>query len=269
MCRRRMRRAWSCIQPAWKAASWRLSAKMISFLWPSGAALIIAWARMWTSETVTAWTLRAGSIVRPADRERRRAARRAGRQAGPEGDQRQERLLVAAAVGQAAGRRLPVHRPALAAEPRPRASGSMRAVGPPSASSSSRLVRTSRVPVPRRRGGPDRRCPGPSSSWVALPFSKPRSWFFGPSGEFQVEVRTSRRSAGRSSGRSAPGRRRRRAGRRNRSLASWSDRNRCGFGSASVPSRATTISSRPRRKKWTLGRSSDSPPFWAAAPRIR
>ena len=46
MCRRRMRRAWSCIQPAWKAASWRLSAKMMSFLWPSGAALIIAWARM-------------------------------------------------------------------------------------------------------------------------------------------------------------------------------------------------------------------------------
>ena len=65
MCRRRMRRAWSCIQPAWKAASWRLSAKMISFLCPSGAALIIAWARMWTSETVTAWILRAGSIVRP------------------------------------------------------------------------------------------------------------------------------------------------------------------------------------------------------------
>ena len=28
----------------------------------------------------------------------------------------------------------------------------------------------------------------PSSSWVALPCSKPRSWFFGPSGEFQVLV---------------------------------------------------------------------------------
>ena len=27
MCRSRIRRAWSCIQPAWKAASWRLSAK--------------------------------------------------------------------------------------------------------------------------------------------------------------------------------------------------------------------------------------------------
>ena len=37
-------------------------------------------------------------------------------------------------------------------------------------------------------------------------------------------------------------------------------------GAASVPSRATTISSRPRRKKCTLGRNNDSPPLEQRPP---
>ena len=58
-----------------------------------------------------------------ADLVRRRAARGASGQAGAENDEWQERLLVTAAIGQAARRRLAVHRPALAAEPRPGPAG--------------------------------------------------------------------------------------------------------------------------------------------------
>ena len=56
----------------------------------------------------------------PADAERGRVARRAGRQARPKRHHRQERLLVAATIGQAPGRGIAVHGPALPAEPGPR-----------------------------------------------------------------------------------------------------------------------------------------------------
>ena len=54
------------------------------------------------------------------DLERRGTARRAGRQSRTERHQRQERLLVAAPIGQASGRSVAVHGPALTAEPSPR-----------------------------------------------------------------------------------------------------------------------------------------------------
>src|SRR5271165_3749024 len=134
-----------------------------------------------------------------------------------------------------------------------------RAVGPPSASSSRRLVKTSRVPVPCGEGD-QKAFSWPSSSWVALPFSNPRSRFPAP--------RANSRSRTCFSKKCWPQLRQVRIGKKAsswrpayRSLASLNERNRCSLGSASVPSRATTISSRPRRKKWTLGRRSDSPPF--------
>ena len=61
--RNRYRRAWSCIQPAWKAASWRLSEKTSNRF--RSARWIMLCASTCTSATATARTARAGSRKRP------------------------------------------------------------------------------------------------------------------------------------------------------------------------------------------------------------
>ena len=105
---------------------------------------------------------------------------------GPNAISGKQRLLVAAAIGQAAGRASRCMAPHWRQN---QALGHFadRADGPPSASSSSRLVRTSRVPV--SAGDVDQTAFSvPSSFCAALPWSKSLSWFFGPSGELKLLI---------------------------------------------------------------------------------
>ncbi len=140
---------------------------------------------MWTSETVTAWTFRAGSTVRPPIGND--GVLHDGQAESPESEdhQRQQRFLVAAAIGQAAVRGITVHGPALAAEP---------GTGPAGAAGRGTAVGLLQEPIrqdqagaaPLGRGGP----PGVVlAGWVlggVAVLESPES-VIRPTGQLQVE----------------------------------------------------------------------------------
>ena len=119
---------------------------MISFLCPSGAALIIAWAKMWTSATVTAWTFRAGSISRPPMRNEVELHDGQADRPGPNAISGNSGSLWPQPSARHRGEDWRCMAPHWRQN---HALGHFAdfADGPPSASSSSRLVSTSRVPV--------------------------------------------------------------------------------------------------------------------------
>ncbi len=177
----------------------------------------------------------------------------------PEGRQGDERLLVPAAVRQASAGRVSVHGPALAAEERPRPAGG--AGGGAIVGLFEQAVRQDHAGAGLGGGGgPD----GVLGSFIvldgvaAVEAAKAGSWPPLPN-EAPAPGRTLSKKCWPQLRQVSTGKKASSWRPACCSLPSLKDRNRSIFGAFSAPSRATTISSRPRRKKWTLGLSNESP----------
>ena len=112
-----------CMPTAYEMlVSWRLSAKQMSFLWPSGALVLITWARMWTWATVTACTPCGLAVRSPAPPMQNDVELHDGQAEIPHPNAMTKAsfAFVTRTHGRASSKGVPVRGPALPTEPSPR-----------------------------------------------------------------------------------------------------------------------------------------------------